>query len=389
MKIRSSIQIFILVFVLMFSSRGRCAEIVLFEGKLGKAFDAVLLPVTIEGKSYSFLFDTGSTFTMFDKSLEPLLGNPIQIRQKTETAAEKSMSLSFFKPIDVMLGNLNLKTKHPFMTADLKFASKVLGRDFQGVIGMSFIHKYIWKLDFDQKTIKVLSSNSKITSDNYDTSINIKAAYKGVPVISIELMENSIPFLIDTGDTGSGRLTKGVIDLLIKKKLISDVALNEMVAGSRVYITRRVRVNHFNVGSLKYSNLLMQESLQNAIGMGLLKRHVSVLDFPNRRVYLRKGLYSLILDREDKSGIKLINDNGKIVIYLIDKRGPAAVAGLKKGDVINSINRMPVYGNDLLQVRDILKDENGKEVLIKVNRDGKRIEVRFMLKKGYSHLQMP
>jgi predicted aspartyl protease len=373
----------------MFSSRVRCAEIVLFETKLGKALDAVLLPVTIEGKSYSFLLDTGSTFTVFDKSLEPLLGNPLQIRQKTETAADKAMSLSFFKPIDVMLGKLNLKTKLPFLTVDLKFASKVLGRDFQGVIGMSFIHKYIWKLDFDQKIIKVLSSNSKITSDNYDTSINILAAYKGVPVIKVELIENSIPFLIDTGDTGSGRLTKGVIDLLIEKKLISDVALDEMVTASRVHLTRRVRVNHFNVGSLKYSNLLMHESLQNAIGMRFLKRHVSVLDFPNKHLYLRKGLYSLMLDREDKSGIKIINDDGKIVIELIHKRGPAAVAGLKKGDVIESIYRMPFDGNDLLQVRDILKDENGKEVIIKVNRDGKRIEVRFMLKKGYSHLQMP
>jgi len=47
---------------------------------------------------------------------------------------------------------------------------------------------------------------------------------------------------------------------------------------------------------------------------------------------------------------------------------------------------MPVNGNDLLRVRDILKGENGKEIIIKINRDGKSIEVRFILKKGYDHL---
>jgi predicted aspartyl protease len=384
MQIRSSTKIFILMFVLLFAPRVICAESVLFEANLEETMDAVLLPVTIEGKSYSFLFDTGSTFTVFDKSLEHLLGKPLQIRLKTETPAN-GMSLSFFKSIDVMLGTLNLKTRSPFMTADLKFMSKVLGRGFQGIIGMSFIHKYIWELDFDQKIIRVLSSDSKITSSDYDTSINIHATSRGAPVIMIELIENSIPFLIDTGGTGSGQLTKDVIGLLIEQRLVSDVASDAMVSISGVHFTRRVRINHFKVGSLEYRNLLMGESQQNAIGLRFLKRHRSVLDFPNKRLYLRKGLYS-ILDREDKSGIKIINDNGKIIIELFDKRGPAAVAGLKKGDVIKSINRMPVNGNDLLRVRDILKGENGKEIITKIKRDGKSIEVRFILKKGYDHL---
>jgi predicted aspartyl protease len=384
MQIRSSTKIFILMFVLLFAPRVICAESVLFEANLEETMDAVLLPVTIEGKSYSFLFDTGSTFTVFDKSLEHLLGKPLQIRLKTETPAN-GMSLSFFKSIDVMLGKLNLKTRSPFMTADLKFMSKVLGRGFQGIIGMSFIHKYIWELDFDQKIIRVLSSDSKITSSDYDTSINIHATSRGAPVIMIELIENSIPFLIDTGGTGSGQLTKDVIGLLIEQRLVSDVVSDAMVSISGVHFTRRVRINHFKVGSLEYRNLLMGESQQNAIGLRFLKRHRSVLDFPNKRLYLRKGLYS-ILDREDKSGIKIINDNGKIIIELFDKRGPAVVAGLKKGDIIKSINGMPVNGNDLLRVRDILKGENGKEIIIKINRDGKSIEVRFILKKGYDHL---
>jgi len=70
------------MFVLLFAPRVICAEIALFEAKLEETMDAVLLPVTIEGKSYSFLFDTGTTFTIFDKSLEHLLGAPLQIQQK-------------------------------------------------------------------------------------------------------------------------------------------------------------------------------------------------------------------------------------------------------------------------------------------------------------------
>jgi hypothetical protein len=254
------------------------------------------------------------------------------------------------------------------MTAHLKFAGKALGHDFHGIIGMSFIHKYIWDLDFDHKTIRVLSPDFAITPENYDTSIKIYPTPKGVPVLRIELMKNSIPFIIDTGETGSGRLTKEVIDFMIEKKYVNEVALDTTVSVSGIYSTRRVKVNHFKIGALEYSNLLMGESQQNAIGLRLLKRHRSILDFPSKWLYLRRGLNSFMFDREDKSGLKIIKDGANIVIEIVDKRGPAMSADLKKGDVIVSINRMPVNGDDLLRVRDILKGENDKEILIKIKR---------------------
>ena len=385
MNIRNTLLVFILLFLMAFSPKGRCAENILFETKLQPPLDAILLPVTIKEKTYTFLFDTGATLTIFDKSLEFLLGEPLNIKLEAETSTGK-LPLSYYNPIDVMLGKINLKTKLPFMTADLKFAGKVLGREIQGVFGMNFIHQYIWKLDFDEKIIQILSSNTTLSPDNYDTMIDIHPTPRLVPVIMIDMIEKSVPFIIDTGDTGTGRLTKDVIDLMIEKKLVSDVASDTTVSLSGIPLKRRVRVNHFKVGPFEYSSLLMYESQQNAIGLRFLKRHRFILDFPNKKLYLGKGLYSFVLDREDKSGIKIINDKGLIVIGFVDVRGPAAVIGLKKGDVIKSINKMPVDGNDLPRIRNILKGKNGEKILIKIDRHGKSIEAPLILKKGYDHL---
>ena len=385
MRKRSPIKIFILMFMLLFAPRVIRSEIAVFEAKLDETMDAVLLPVTINGNKFLFLFDSGSTLTVLDKSLEHFLGEPLQIRQNAETPAN-AMALSYFKPIDVMLGELNLKTRFPFLTADLKFASKVLGHDFHGVIGMSFIHKYIWKLDFEQRIISALSSDYSANSGKYDVSIDIYPTPRGEPAIMIELSGKNIPFIIDTGDTGSGGLSKDVIDLLAEQNLISNIATDMSVYASGGHITHRVRVNHFKIGDLEYNNLLMFESKLNNIGLRLLKRHTSILDFPNKRLYLRKGKCFTILDKEDKSGIKIINGNGNIIIEYLDKRSPSAAAGLKKGDVIKSINGMAFNGNDLLQVRDLLKGEDGKEILMQVDRNGKGIETRFSLKSGYDYL---
>jgi C-terminal processing protease CtpA/Prc len=103
-------------------------------------------------------------------------------------------------------------------------------------------------------------------------------------------------------------------------------------------------------------------------------------------LYLKKRPFVSIVDREDKSGIKIINDNRKIVIGFIDKRGPGAEAGLKKGDVIKSIDNRIVDGTDLLAVRDLFKGEDGKKILIYLERDEKKIETGIVLKKGFDHL---
>ena len=124
--------------------------------------------------------------------------------------------------------------------------------------------------------------------------INIHPTPRLMPVIMIDMIEKSVPFIIDTGDTGTGRLTKDVIDLMIEKKLVSDVASDTTVSLSGIPLKRRVRVNHFKVGPFEYSSLLMYESQQNAIGLRFLKRHRFILDFPNKKLYLGKGLYSFV-----------------------------------------------------------------------------------------------
>ena len=385
MRVRNSIVSLTLTLMLIFPSLCKSEEIVLFETKVQEPTDAIFLPVTINSKSYAFLFDSGSTLTVLDNSLETLLGEPLDIKRNANTPSDQ-LQLSYYKPIDAMIGKLNLNTRLPFITADLKFAGKALGREFHGIVSMSFIHNYIWKFDFNEGTLKILSSASTINHDGYDEIINMRPTVRGVPTIMIDLLGNSMPFIVDSGDTGNGSITGDVIDQMIKNNFVSDVASDSSVAASGSYSARRLRVKHFKIGGIEYNGLLMRESKQNTIGLRLLKYHNFILDFPNSLLYLQKRPFVSIVDREDKSGIKIINDNGQIVIGFIDKRGPGAAAGLKEGDLIKSIDNRLVDGKDLLIVRNIFKGEDGKKILIRLERDGKKIETGIVLKKGFDHL---
>jgi hypothetical protein len=64
---------------------------VLAEFDVAKGGDVILLPVRLKGKTYHFAMDTGASLTAYDRSLKPLLGQPIS------TARAQTNS----KPIDV------------------------------------------------------------------------------------------------------------------------------------------------------------------------------------------------------------------------------------------------------------------------------------------------
>ena len=53
---------------------------------------------------------------------------------------------------------------------------------------------------------------------------------------------------------------------------------------------------------------------------------------------------------------------------------PAATAGLKAGDVIVGINRVPTY--DFKEVRDAIRNSNGQPIVISVVRNGQYLELR-------------
>jgi C-terminal processing protease CtpA/Prc len=59
---------------------------------------------------------------------------------------------------------------------------------------------------------------------------------------------------------------------------------------------------------------------------------------------------------------------------------PGATAGLKKDDVIVSINRKPASTYTLQSINELLKSEDGKKILFEVNSNGKYVKTTLQLK---------
>lgn len=340
----------------------------------------IFLPVTINELPYNFLIDTGATFTILDSSFKPLLG-----KAQTKTQAETSTGQSdvlFYKPVDIYAEDQNLTTNHQFIVWDLTLLTKVIGTEFQGIIGMAILYKHVWDFNFDEQTLIMRSQSLKGADESGFERVKITLSIHGIPAIPVEVGNQKTDFIIDTGDNGFGRLQPELIDSLINQNLIESVAIDTTTSLSGIAEIRRIRAKEITIGTNTYKNVVMMESLQNALGLGFLKRHHVIMDFPNKEFYFKKGIGVFQPDREDKSGLKLLSHNEKIIVALVDERGPAAKAGVKKGDVIVSINESDVTRTDLLKVRDALKGTDGEEISIDISRSSEDMNIRFKLEEG-------
>jgi len=110
---------------------------VLEEFDIGTDEGPIFVPVTIAGKQYPFLLDTGCTSTGYDLSLRHLMGNEVEKRQMDTTGG--LVEVSFCMPPEARLGQLPLPREVPAMLLDMAPFDKRLGAKNFGVLGMDFL----------------------------------------------------------------------------------------------------------------------------------------------------------------------------------------------------------------------------------------------------------
>jgi len=158
--------------------------------KVGKDGDALLVPVKVAGKEYLFLVDTGSTMTVFDRTL--LAGKP-----KGDINVHTSASRCPFALYEVPQASLGLldfraclaREPSPWIdprddscVAGLDFTQfrEAIGRDIHGIIGMDFLHRYVLRIDFDEGELQLLR---RVNPSERSDSIELHYNSEGVPLV--------------------------------------------------------------------------------------------------------------------------------------------------------------------------------------------------------------
>ena len=338
-------------------------------------------PLRIGPTRYPFLLDTGASITFFNICLKQYLGAPTQ-QVSAQGIGQTLMLVPFFDAPTARVGPFDLAAGDEVAVANLKLLGLMFGRNIGGILGVDFLKHHVIQVDFDEGRVTFVQERPQNEPD-WGTEFALSYDPGGLPQIIGKLPDGGErEFVIDTGYQATGSLDKHVFDALVAQR---DLPTRESTFAGLTGIERTVqtRLDRLSVGPFEYRGLILSRAVGNILGLDFLSRHRVTFDFPNNKLYLKKGRQFDKVDEADMSGLRLLRYADSTVVYSSghEHGRPAARAGLEAGDVILEINGTDARAYEMWQIHELLRSGDGKKITMTVQRGTARMEVSFRLEK--------
>lgn len=348
----------------------------LYEYDFNTKSAGVFLPVTIDGKECKFLFDTGASFVVLDKSFRHLLSTPLTTKQVQARTGLKfagdsiitpngEIKLEMFKAVSLKLGRLQVKNRYPYILADLQSLWPFSGEQFCGILGTSFLHQFRWEIDFEKGKIRAYFGDEPYMGP-FTSRAPIFWSAARIPQVKVPFQGQNIAFDIDIGDNGSGRIIKHNVKYLKRAGLIKKTYKQKVVTISSLSNSEEFRLKNFRFANVLYPNIVMQTSKQNALGLAFFKRHNVVFDFPFNMLYLEHHQDYAAFQELDKSGVRIVLQENRLKVFSLKPMKRAVVEGIRVGDEIVSVNGKII---SLYNMRALLRQKKGTRIFVEVRRE--------------------
>lgn len=370
--------------------------------------DGVFVPVNINGKKYQFLLDTGSTYTVFDRTL--LQGEP-KCNIDVSAAAGDNCSVPLYEVPEACIGKTNLKdelSKTPSNSTastdpldrlvgilasngwidprgdnvgvvgyDFSRQREISDHEIDGILGMDFLHKWAVQIDFDQRELKL--SQTATPPKNADA---FKIYYNdgGVPLVPCRISDwGETDFALDTGWVGGGNLKPTFAKYLLEHGHVHSVGESSVFSLSGASRCEIFQTASFALGKHQSENLIFSEGNANLLDLDYLSRYNLTFDFPKQQLYVVEGKDFCNRDEVNLSGLHLIRKEGRTSVYSVEADSPADKSGLKVGDLILKVDQLDANKETLSDIRKVLCQEK-KVVQVVAEREEKQFEANVELK---------
>ena len=278
------------------------------------------------GEELPFFVDTGTPVTLFDKSVVPRLGERLGTRTISNFGTESKAGIYAAPPL--YLGDTRLLTGRRVYSGDFTQLSRKAGRPVMGILGLDCLGHYCIQLDFEAGKMRFLDP------------AHTKASELGKAFPLTFSFPVRLPYIHHSDLTG-GKVT----DLLVDTGYSVDGAL----ASERFQREIRERRPREETGAVNedseyaalpecvwdgetYADLLIGPDA-DLIGLRFLARHLVTLDFPHRRMYLKRtSVGPLAGDRfvETQATVKSAAESA--VEFLKSLKANGRVPGWSKGE---------------------------------------------------------
>ncbi len=335
----------------------------------------------------NFIFDTGSggisidSTTLLRFNIEPTPSN----RSIRGIAGIKKVSFVYDRKLHLpglLVDSLD------FHVNDYEILTSVYGVKIDGIIGYSFISRYILKINYDNSEMEVWTKGSmKYPRGGYLLNPRIQT----LPVQDITVKDENIIDARFLYDMGAG------LNLMVTTDFIRDSALLQK---NRKFFTKGAEgtggtidmsltvVKEVKLGPYKFRqvpifvfedkyNVTSYPNLGGLIGNDLLRRFNVILNYDKGDIHLIPNKFFHDPFDYSYSGIELYYHKGHIILGDVAKDSPADLAGLQEGDIVIAIDNN--FSQNMQQYKSALQ-HSGDKIRIIVKREGELMEFQFKVK---------
>ena len=347
-----------------------------------------------------FILDTGNGGGFcIDRTRAATLGLSLSEEQEAHIGAGEGVTVK-----TAVTGGLNVRIGHITMADQtatvlpLDHVAACEGRAVDGLIGRSFISRFVVELDYANTTMRL---HDPTTFDYTGPGRSLPTKFRGgllTTAGSITLPGGepiSGTFVIDTGARPALVLNKPFAD---EHKLLEKLpkALHTTIGGGaggecRGYVGRleRMQLGPFQINEPVAScaqdrtGVLASPAFSGIVGGPMLRRCRVFFDYQGERMILEPYASKPTPYEYDMSGLFLTAkgpDFTQLTVMSVMEDSPAAEAGVRPGDVILTINGKPASGFTLEQLRTLLR-QPGRKLRLELQRGEERLQISLTLRR--------
>ncbi len=349
----------------------------------------IILRATIDNikDSLNFVLDTGSGGISLDSTTVAELGLLHQKSDKTIRGIAGMKTVDFAYKHTLHLGGL-LVENLDFHINDYDLLTSVYGVKIDGIIGYSFLRRFIVNIDYDLQKIEVYSPGiTKYPKGGYLMRPNFSSlAYPTAIVADERQIINR--FIFDTGAGLCLLLSEDFINdsAILKKKRKRFATQTEGLGGKKTMDVTVIK--QMQIGPYKFKkvpiyifvddyNVTSYPLLGGLIGNEILRRFNVILNYPEQSIYLKPNTHYNDAFDYSYTGLGIYQIDGLITVVDIMAKSPGEKAGFKPGDIIISIDNN--FSNNIQTFKTSLQNASGK-IKIVVLRDSKPLILNLYMK---------
>jgi hypothetical protein len=361
------------VFITKFPFRMLTGGIITFKAKLSHYPD-----------SLNFILDTGSGGISLDSLTVDRMQIPNKASDRTIRGIAGIRKVRFTYGHTLHLPGLAVDSLD-FHINDYEVLSSVYGEKIDGIIGFSFLSRYIIRINYDSMQVSINTRGRiKYPRGGY----LLKPLLVNIPVTSATIKdvdEVNARFYFDTGAGMCLLLSSDFVEDSMKIRSKSKWHDSQAEGLGGTALMKQGVIRQMKLGPYKFRNvpayifddeynITSYPYLGGLIGNDLLRRFNLIINYERRDIHITPNSHFREQFDYSYTGLGMYYIDGVIKILDVMKGSPAEKAGLKPGDIMMAVQNN--FGQNIQTYKNLMQNP-GEKVRILVYRNGEPVVVNM------------